>query len=142
MKIAICGSMKLAREMYEIGNFLKKKGHQIFLPEVVIKFVQGKVDWVPGTLTRQEGAKIKKEHDLIRKHFQKIKESDAILVVNKDVKGIKNYIGANTFLEMGFAYAMNKKIYLLNDLPDSDYLEEEIKAMEPIILNGDLEKIK
>jgi len=43
---------------------------------------------------------------------------------------------------MGFAHVLNKPIYLLNDLPDSDYLLEEIKAMEPTILYGDLNKIK
>lgn len=42
---------------------------------------------------------------------------------------------------MAFAYVLGKKIYLLNDLPEFDYLLEEVKAMEPIILNGDLNKI-
>ncbi len=63
------------------------------------------------------------------------------LAVNIDKKGIKNYIGGNTFLEMGFAHVLDKKIFLLNEIPDISY-KDEIKAMQPIILNGDLSKIK
>ena len=142
MKIAICGSMKFAKDMHEAYKFLTDKGHKAFLPEFVVEFVNGDLDWELGTLSREEGAKKKKEHDLIRNHYNKIKESDAILVVNNEKNGVKNYIGANTLIEMAFAYILNKKIYLLNDLPDFDYLLEETKAMEPIILNGNLEKIK
>ncbi len=63
------------------------------------------------------------------------------MVVNQEKNGIKNYIGANTFLEMGFAHVLDKPIYLLNDLPTSDYLLEEVRAMEPIIINGKIEEI-
>lgn len=34
--------------------------------------------------------------------------SDAILVLNYDKKGIKNYIGGNTLMEMGFAHVHDK----------------------------------
>jgi len=57
-------------------------------------------------------------------------------------KGIENYIGGNTLMEMGFAYVNDKKIFLLNPLPqDVPYLDE-IRAMEPVIINGNLKKIK
>jgi len=69
-----------------------------------------------------------------------MQNSDAVLVVNFDKKGIKGYVGGNSFLEMGFAHVLNKKIYLLNDIPDMGY-KDEIEAMQPIILNGELNKI-
>ncbi|MFQ5770208.1 MAG: hypothetical protein ACE5HX_06710, partial [bacterium] len=47
----------------------------------------------------------------MREHFEKIKKSDAILVVNPDKDGKKNYIGGNTLLEMGLAFFLNKKIH-------------------------------
>jgi hypothetical protein len=142
MKITICGSMSAAKKMYEAYRILTNKGHQVFLPEFVIEYVNGNLGWELGTLSREEGAEKKKKHDLIRKHYYKIQKSDAILVVNEEKNGIKNYIGANTLIEMAFAYVLNKKIYLSNDLPDFEYLLEEVKAMEPIILNGDLNKIQ
>ena len=70
--------------------------------------------------------------------MNKIEKSDAILVVNVTKGDIKNYIGANTFLEIGFAHYIDKKIYLLNEIPNQKYIEDEILAVEPIILNGDL----
>jgi len=88
-----------------------------------------------------ESVKNKLEHDLIRGHFKEIKNSDAVLVVNETLKGIKNYVGGNTFLEMGFAHILNKKIFILNNIPQMGY-SDEIVAMQPIVLDGDLGKIK
>jgi predicted RNA-binding protein with PUA domain len=42
---------------------------------------------------------------------------------------------------MAFAYVLDKKIFLLNPIPKISY-SDEIYAMKPIILNGDLTKIK
>ena len=70
-----------------------------------------------------------------------IGELNAVLVLNPDKKGIKNYIGGNTLIEMGFAYVLDKKIFLYNPIPEMSYTDE-IKAMKPIILNKDLSKIE
>ena len=77
----------------------------------------------------------------------KIKDVDACLVLNfdKNKRGTTyyNYIGASTFLEMYEAFMGDKKIYLYNDLPDkNNMLYDEIKGFNPVILNGDLDKIK
>lgn len=42
---------------------------------------------------------------------------------------------------MAFAHVLNKKIFLLNPIPQINY-SDEIEAMNPIILNHDLSKIK
>ncbi len=77
----------------------------------------------------------------------KIKDVDACLVLNfdKNKRGTTyyNYIGASTFLEMYEAFMGDKKIYLYNDLPDkNNMLYDEIRGFNPVILNGDLNKIK
>jgi hypothetical protein len=41
---------------------------------------------------------------------------------------------------MGFAHALGKKIFLLDGIPNVSY-KEEILAMKPIVLNGNLERI-
>jgi len=69
-----------------------------------------------------------------------MKGADAVVVVNLEKKGIPSYIGGNTFLEMGFAHVLDKKIYLYNDIPDLSYTDE-IQAMQPVALKGDLSKI-
>jgi nucleoside 2-deoxyribosyltransferase len=61
-------------------------------------------------------------YDAMRAHFAKIREADALLVCNFTKKGIDNYIGANTFLEMGYAYSLELPIYTYNPLPDQPYI--------------------
>lgn len=78
--------------------------------------------------------------DVIKEHYDYIKSSDAILVINIDKNGIKNYIGGNVLMEIGFAYYLDKKIFFYNDIPDMQYTDE-LKAVKPIVINGDLNKI-
>ena len=54
--------------------------------------------------------------------------------------GKKNYIGGNTLMEMGLAFFLKKKIFLLNQIPELSY-KEEILGVKPILINGDLNKI-
>jgi len=137
MKITICGSMKLCRKMLEIKNELQKKGYEVILP----KYTEEYAEMDTSDHVHNESVKNKIEHDLIRQYFDEIKESDAVLIVNNTLNKIENYIGGNSFLEMGFAHVLNKKIFLLNPIPEISY-KDEIMAMQPVVLNGDLSKIK
>ena len=91
-------------------------------------------------LSGSESAERKIANNFIRNHYDIITNSDAILVLNHDKKGIKNYIGGNSLIEMGFAHVHNKKVFLLNPVPELSY-SDEISAMTDIVLNGDLNKI-
>jgi len=42
---------------------------------------------------------------------------------------------------MGFAHVLSKPIYLYNDIPNTSYTDELV-AMQPVVLNGDLLKIQ
>ena len=137
MKIVICGSMTACREMLGIGNKLRESGHEVVLPD----FTEEYAELSSQSEMHEESARNKIEHDLIRGYFEEIKRSDAVLICNFDKNGVKNYIGGNTFLEMGFAHVLRKKIFLLNPIPESSYRDELI-AMGPVVLEGDLEKIK
>lgn len=136
MKIVICGSMTASREMAEAEKTLKELGHEIVLPEFTHEYAS--LDTIDKMHT--ESARHKVEYDLIRGYFEKIKSSDAVLIVNVEKKGVKGYIGGNSFLEMGFAFVLNKPIYLLHEIPNISY-RDEIEAMSPIILNRDFSKI-
>ena len=78
---------------------------------------------------------------MYRKSLETIKEMDAVLVLNYDKNGNKNYIGGATFLEMYEAFMNDKKIYLYNDIPEG-MLYDEIEGFYPVILNGNLDLIK
>lgn len=137
MKIAICGSMAFTKEMFEAKEELEKLGHT----GVVSGFGEQYLNKTPEEI---EELKMyhKQEKDAIKEFWEEIKNSDAILVLNYDRKGIANYIGGNAFMEIGFAHVLNKRIFLLNPIPEIEYYKSEIEAMKPAILNGDLEKIK
>ena len=137
MKIAVCGSMTASKEMVGIENELKQQGHEVILPEFTHDYAQME------TFTRMhtESARNKVQYDLIKGYFEKMKSADAVLIANIERKGIMGYIGGNSFLEMGFAFVLDKPIYLLHEIPDLGY-RDEIEAMRPIVLQGDLNKIK
>lgn len=141
MNIMIAASSVFAKEMVEYKGKLEKLGHKNNLHEHYIAQGNGQMKDLIDRM-HNEHALVKKENDYIRYHYNEIKGSDAILVLNFDKNGIHNYIGANTFLEISYAHVLNKKIYLLNDMPDQSYIKDELEAMEPIILNGDLSRIK
>ena len=123
--------------MIKIAQKLKSKNHEIILPHNVEKYAQEELK----NETSSEATQNKIKNDLIRDYYNKIKNSDAILVTNFDKNNIKNYIGGNVFLEIGYAHVLNKTIFLLNDIPKMPY-SEEIEAMQPVIINNDLSKIK
>jgi hypothetical protein len=74
---------------------------------------------------------------MLRHSAEVIGAVDAVLVLNFDKNGTKNYIGGATFLEMYDAFRLGKKIFLYNDIPDG-ILHDEILGFCPIILQGDL----
>lgn len=142
MVITICGSMSFASEMLEIKHDLEKNSHVVFTPSGLEEYLERSSLKDSLEVSTLESAKRKIDNDFVRKHLKKIKKADCILVINKDKKGIKNYIGANSFLEMGYAYSLNKPICLYQDLPDDqEYIIQEVLAMQPIVLNGDIRKI-
>lgn len=69
---------------------------------------------------------------------EKIKNVDAVLVVNMEKNGVPNYIGGATFLEIYDAFRYGKKIYFLNPLPEG-ILKDELIGFSPVILNGKLD---
>jgi nucleoside 2-deoxyribosyltransferase len=134
MTITICGSIKFFDQMLGIQDQLERMGHAIFMP---IK-AEGVDYWSEDNTGRVHA---KKQLGLIAEHMDKIEKSDAILVVNLTKGEIQNYIGANTFLEIGFAHYRGKKIYLFNAIPDQGYIKDEMLTVEPIVLDGDLARI-
>lgn len=136
MKIGVAGSMQFTDKMFEVCEELEKNGHEVFMSSFGSRY-RGKSATEIETLKLQD----KNQHDAIREFWKPMQDSDALLVLNYDKHGIKNYIGGNTFLEMGFAHVLNQKIFLLNPVPEMPYYQTEIVAMKPIVINGDLNLI-
>jgi predicted RNA-binding protein with PUA domain len=125
--------MSFAKEMLEAKKKLEEQNHEVVIPANADKYANGTID------VENKWEKI--ELDVIRAYFEEIKKADAILVINKDKNGIKNYVGGNSLIEIAFAHVLNKKIFLLNPIPQMNY-SDEIEAMKPTVLDGDLTKLK
>ncbi len=146
MKITICGSIAFIDEMQILKNKLENLGHEVEIPPLEI------IDGSGEKMSVKEFYSIRKKSDetikwiwdrkeqAIKDHFKKVKWADAILVLNNDKNGILNYIGGNTFLEIGIAFYCNKKIFLFHPIPEISY-KEEILGMSPMVINEDLSLI-
>jgi len=130
--------MYFAKEMLTIKNKLEKIGHHIELPIDTNECLTN-----PKLSESLEHCENFADVDVDKDHFNKIAASDAILVLNYDKSNIKNYIGGATLMEIGVARYLDKKIFILNNLPSEDDLRYalEIKLTKPIIINENLNKI-
>jgi hypothetical protein len=145
MRITICSSAFFTKETYEIKQRLEKRGHEVFVYPQEIE-VNGKTIHVTDYYKMRKDSLtddlLKIKTKLVDKHIERIKNSDAILVLNLDKDGKDGYIGGNTFLEMGIAYYLNKKIFIWKKPSEDLSYFEEIMALNPIIINEKLKEIK
>lgn len=98
--ITVCGSYKFKKEMIEIAEKMTLKGNCIITPNDLTKTDKD-------SYTEEEIIMIDKMHK------EKIKISDAILVVN-----VNGYIGNSTKSEIEYAKSLNKEILYYTDLID------------------------
>lgn len=135
MKIMICGSMSFAREMLEVKERLEGMGHEVLITSDVEDCVDNpglNMDWEHCLST-----------NIDQECFDKVAGSDAVLVMNCPKDGINGYVGGATLMEIGLARHLNKKIFLLHDLPREEDLRYafEIRLTNPVVLNGDIDRI-
>jgi len=145
MKIALCGSLNFTEDMIKIKEQLDERGHESILPPSLGKFsIKNAKD--ADKLKRDRKKYINEIKPVYTKeHFKNVANSDAILVVNKKKHRIDNYIGGATFAEIMLAFHYGKKIFFLNPIPkDENFLSimDELEAVKPTILNGNLDLIK
>src|SRR4030042_30333 len=140
MRITSCGSVAFAPRLVEIYRQLEKLGHEPLMHEKMFGIADGTArEIIEGV--KKDHATVKKEHNFIKFWHDLIKSGDAILVCNFDKNGIRNYIGGNTLMEMGFAHVNGKKVFLLNPIPEQVPYVDEIRAMTDVGISGDLNKI-
>jgi len=140
MKVLIICSKQFYSKIEEIKEILKSRNIEVFLPNCYDDPSTEERMWKLGKKEHQEfKAKMYKQSE------ETIKNMDAVLVLNydknKDGEIYKNYIGGATFLEMYDAFRLDKKIFLMNDIPEG-MLFDEIEGFNPIVLNGNINLVK
>lgn len=130
--------MNFYRELVEIETKLVTMGFTVYIP-VSAQTMKDKNDFdvshFKGVFTPQEKA------GFIRRNFEKIVESDAILVINNTKNGIDGYIGANVLMEISLAFFHKKKIYIWNPIGKDSSYKEELDAFGVEYIHKDLDKI-
>ena len=135
MKITICGSCTFAEEMGKSAEYLKKKGFEVLTPEPLVT-----EEWYQENHGRDNFLKMKPVWT--QNHFKRIQDSDAILILNHEKKGIKGYFGSNTLMELSIAFFLGKQIFLLHPIDENHPHFEEVICMKSVVCNGDLDNIQ
>lgn len=124
--------MDFIDEMTRISEALRARGFCALTP---IEEEQ-KIDYAG--LSDTELAPIK--NTFIVSHLEKIRGSDAILIVNLPKRDTTGYIGANTLMEAAFALALGKRIFVLHEVGEQP-CRPEILGMLPKFLDSSLENL-
>ena len=141
-KIAVCASASFYKEALELEKKLKKSGFKVALPCTAYTMRKtGNYDVEFYKRWMREPAAYKRKTYLMRNHFRKIIESDALLIVNLEKNGVTGYIGGNVLMEMAIGFHHRKPIFILHKVASSSPFYEEILGMSPIFIEGDLTKI-
>jgi hypothetical protein len=136
MKIFISASKTAYDKVEEIKSKLEKAGHSVTPPN---GYYDAGQEAETKQLTPDEYSAWKAE--MIREDGRIVAAHDAVFVLNFEKRGITDYIGGATFLEMFKAFDLGKKLYLYNPIPDG-VLTDEITGLQPIVINGDLALIQ
>jgi nucleoside 2-deoxyribosyltransferase len=148
MNLTLCGSIAFIHEMDDLRQKLEALGHSVQMPPMTERIGEhGQHISADEYYALKKAADTDLNHwiwknhgDCISAHFRKIEWADAVVILNLSKNNIEHYVGPNTLMEMGYAFALNKPIYLFNPIPRISYFEELI-GMNPIIISGDLSLI-
>ncbi len=103
--VAICCSKRFKKEERKFSVRLRKLGVNVYEPPLHSSNIWDKLE---------ESDKLAFAAGATYRHFHKIRKSDAVFVLNVD-----GYAGVSTNMEIGYAAALDKRIYFLQK--DDDY---------------------
>jgi len=135
MKIFIACSKYFYDRIIPIKEALESVGHEIILPNCFDNpFEEEQVK----KLSEEQHVSWKCE--MMKRHEVVLKDIDAFFVLNFEKRGVPNYIGGATFMEVIKAWEYGHKIFFYNPLPNCSFTDE-LKGMSPLVIDGDLEMI-
>lgn len=130
--VALCGSMAHKTQLQQLIVGLREAGLTVSTPAMA----EAVTDWSE----YNDAEIIERKGYFVRRHFANIASARMVLVCNYEKRGINNYVGTNMLMEMTAGFVYGKPLYLLNPVPEQNG-REEILAMQPVILDGDITKL-
>lgn len=122
MNIVLAGSMAFVEKMQLLKEQFEKNGSVVTLP-------QDGGDMSPTAIRGYNDTALKR-----------IVDADALVVVNETKHDVSGYVGANTLVEIGMAFALHKPVYVLNDYDRTQPNAVELAGLVDGIVGEDIEK--
>jgi hypothetical protein len=136
VKVFVCASRSSYHLVAKVREDLERRGHRVTLPN---NFDDPEREEAIKRSQPQE-AYVAWKAEMLRLQASKVAANDAVLVLNFDKDGQHNYLGGATFLEVFKAWELGKGIFFFNALPEG-ILHDELTAMAPIVIDGDLNRV-
>jgi nucleoside 2-deoxyribosyltransferase len=118
MKAVIVGSFGDLKTIYSAIRAVIRAGHEVIQPTV--EHINASIACAEadsgGKGDTEETVKLRAR--LMKEYFEFIKECDVIYVAN--IKQGKTYVGIGTAIDVGYAYALGKKIVFLRNPANSN----------------------
>ena len=93
--VCICGSFRFYEEMVDLRNALQARGIRCEWP-------------LPGPRRAPQAMTADEARDAITQHLERMDRAECIFIFNKD-----GYLGNSVVMEIGYAYARSKPVYVL-----------------------------
>lgn len=128
--------------MAEVKKELEKKGHTVFVPNDTQDCIENPE--LKNNFENDLESELEHcfENDVLGDAFNKIEESDVMIHLNYPKNGINGYVEPSGLMEVGVAFHLKKKIFLMQDVNKERKCALEIMLTRPVILDGDLSGIK
>jgi nucleoside 2-deoxyribosyltransferase len=98
--VCICGSFRFYEEMAQLRNALHARGILCEWP-------------LPGPCREPQAMTADEARDAITRHLERMDRAEIIFVFNKG-----SYLGNSVVMEIGYAYARRKPVYVLAPIHD------------------------
>lgn len=140
--ITICSSASFYKDVIDLQRQLQKMGFSVKVPNTATKMARANNFDVESHKTwYQNKADYGKKTKLMKDHFKKVLEADAILVYNKEKNGISGYIGGNGLMEMTLAFHYKKPIFIYEPISEKLSIAEEVYGLNSVFINKNLNLI-
>ena len=140
--ITLCSSAAFYKTVGQIKEELTALHYKVLMPHTAERMRKsGDYDVNHYKIWFKDPRQYGRKSYLMRRHFAEVAKADAILVINLEKRRQKGYIGGNVLMEMGLAFYLRKRIFILNQIPKKSPLYEEVVGMMPTFINGDLKKL-
>lgn len=142
-KITICCSANFYKDALAVQSKLEKSGFRVTVPHTAtIMKKTGDYNPTHYKVWYSDKGKYKIKAGKMRRHFNEIVKSDAILVLYLKKHNQNGYIGGNTLMEMGLAFHLKKPIFVWREASPKSAIYEEILGVLPVFINADIGNIK